>query len=54
MTATSGEPRLRQRPDGTQLHFMRWLPAGAVRGTVQIVHGASEHSGRYGLGWARH
>jgi alpha-beta hydrolase superfamily lysophospholipase len=48
MTATSGEPRLLQRPDGTRLHFLRWLPDGAVRGTVQIVHGASEHSGRYG------
>jgi alpha-beta hydrolase superfamily lysophospholipase len=48
MTATSGEPRLLQRPDGTRLHFLRWLPDGDVRGTVQIVHGASEHSGRYG------
>jgi alpha-beta hydrolase superfamily lysophospholipase len=48
MTATSGEPRLMQRPDGTRLHFVRWLPDGAVRGVVQIVHGASEHSARYG------
>ena len=48
MTASSGEPRLLQRPDGTRLHFLRWLPDGAVRGTVQVVHGASEHSRRYG------
>lgn len=28
--------------------FVRgWVPAGAVRGCVQIVHGMSEHGGRY-------
>lgn len=28
--------------------FVRaWLPAGAVRGCVQIVHGMAEHGGRY-------
>jgi alpha-beta hydrolase superfamily lysophospholipase len=36
------------RADGTRVHYRRWLPDGEVRGTVQIVHGASEHSGRYG------
>ncbi|WP_246080786.1 alpha/beta fold hydrolase [Modestobacter altitudinis] len=25
----------------------RWLPTGDPRATVQVVHGASEHSGRY-------
>lgn len=48
MTTRSGEPRMLQRPGGTRLHVVRWLPGGAVRGTVQVVHGASERSGRYG------
>ena len=30
------------------MRYRRWLPDGELRGTVQIVHGASEHSGRYG------
>jgi alpha-beta hydrolase superfamily lysophospholipase len=30
------------------VRYRRWLPDGDVRGTVQLVHGASEHSGRYG------
>jgi alpha-beta hydrolase superfamily lysophospholipase len=34
--------------DGVTVVYRRWLPDGEVRGTVQIVHGASEHSGRYG------
>lgn len=33
--------------DGTTVHYRRWLPAGAPRAVVQIVHGAAEHSGRY-------
>lgn len=48
MTTNSGDEKLLPRHDDTRLHYRRWLPAGAVRGTVQIVHGASEHSGRYG------
>jgi alpha-beta hydrolase superfamily lysophospholipase len=48
MTAISGEPKMLQRADGTRLHFRRWLPEGEVRATVQILHGMSEHSGRYG------
>jgi alpha-beta hydrolase superfamily lysophospholipase len=28
--------------------YRRWLPDGEVRAAMQIVHGASEHSGRYG------
>ncbi len=35
-----------QAGDGQRLAWRRWLPAD-VRATVQIVHGASEHAGRY-------
>lgn len=48
MTTNSGDTEVLQRGDGTRLHYRRWLPDDAVRATVQIVHGASEHSGRYG------
>ena len=48
MTAISGDTKMLIRADGTRVHYRRWLPDGEVRGTVQIVHGASEHSGRYG------
>jgi alpha-beta hydrolase superfamily lysophospholipase len=44
----SGDAKMLLRADGTRVHYRRWLPDGDVRGTVQIVHGASEHSGRYG------
>jgi alpha-beta hydrolase superfamily lysophospholipase len=47
MTET-GEVRLLQSDDDVRVVYRTWLPEGAVRGTVQIVHGASEHSGRYG------
>jgi alpha-beta hydrolase superfamily lysophospholipase len=48
MTATDEDLRLLEAADGVRLVYRRWLPEGAVRGTVQVVHGASEHSGRYG------
>lgn len=33
---------------GDAVAFVRaWLPAGAARGCVQIVHGLAEHGGRY-------
>src|SRR5437868_14670803 len=52
MTAKSGEAtgewRALQAADGMRVRYRRWLPEGEVRGSVQIVHGASEHSGRYG------
>ena len=48
MTTTSPDVKLLETPDGLRLVYRRWLPDGETRGTVQIVHGASEHSGRYG------
>src|SRR5215212_2146151 len=48
MTATSGELHLLQTVDGSRVRYRRWLPDGDVRGTLQLVHGASEHSARYG------
>lgn len=29
------------------IHAVEWLPQGEIRGMVQIVHGVSEHMGRY-------
>jgi alpha-beta hydrolase superfamily lysophospholipase len=48
MTARSGELHQLQGTDGSRVRYRRWLPDGDVRATVQLVHGASEHSGRYG------
>ncbi|MGY1624327.1 alpha/beta fold hydrolase [Geodermatophilus sp. SYSU D00965] len=48
MTATDEDLRLLETTDGIRLVYRRWLPEGALRGTVLVVHGASEHSGRYG------
>ncbi|WP_052091498.1 alpha/beta fold hydrolase [Modestobacter caceresii] len=47
MTTTSGDLPVLPRPDGVDVPYRCWLPAGEVRGTLQLVHGASEHSGRY-------
>jgi alpha-beta hydrolase superfamily lysophospholipase len=33
--------------DGIEVFCRRWLPSGRPRAGVVIVHGASEHSGRY-------
>jgi len=33
--------------DGTPLHARRWLPPGAPRAVLAIVHGYAEHLGRY-------
>jgi len=45
---TSGEWRALQAADGMRVRYRRWRPEGELRGSVQIVHGASEHSTRYG------
>ena len=47
MTASTDGLHLLQSVDGQRLVYRRWLPDGPVRGTLQLVHGASEHSGRY-------
>jgi alpha-beta hydrolase superfamily lysophospholipase len=33
--------------DGTEIFHQAWLPDEAAKGTLQIVHGLGEHSGRY-------
>jgi alpha-beta hydrolase superfamily lysophospholipase len=48
MTTRPGELHQLQTVDGSRVRYRRWLPDGDVRATVQLVHGASEHSGRYG------
>src|SRR3954463_5735231 len=47
MTTNSGDLHVLRSVDGSRVRYRRWLPDGDVRGTVQLVHGASEHSGRY-------
>ena len=33
--------------DGCSIHAQEWAPEGPPRGIVQLVHGISEHIGRY-------
>src|SRR5947209_4740342 len=33
--------------DGVEIGYRRWLPEGEPKASVQIAHGASEHSLRY-------
>jgi alpha-beta hydrolase superfamily lysophospholipase len=33
--------------DGVEVFCRSWTPSGSARGVVLVVHGASEHSGRY-------
>jgi alpha-beta hydrolase superfamily lysophospholipase len=47
MSTGTGDLHQLQGADGSRVRYRRWLPDGDVRGTVQLVHGASEHSGRY-------
>jgi alpha-beta hydrolase superfamily lysophospholipase len=37
-----------QGAGGLRLYRQSWTPAGPVKATVVIAHGAAEHSGRYG------
>jgi alpha-beta hydrolase superfamily lysophospholipase len=48
MKRNSGDVRLLQAVDHVRVTYRRWLPDVEVRGVLHIVHGASEHSGRYG------
>jgi alpha-beta hydrolase superfamily lysophospholipase len=47
VTTTAGERDVLEGVGGVHVTYRRWLPDGEVRATVQVVHGASEHSGRY-------
>jgi alpha-beta hydrolase superfamily lysophospholipase len=47
VTTTAGERDVLEGVGGVPVTYRRWLPEDAVRATVQVVHGASEHSGRY-------
>jgi alpha-beta hydrolase superfamily lysophospholipase len=47
MTTTSGDLHVVLSVGGVHVTYRRWLPDGDVRATLQVVHGASEHSGRY-------
>jgi alpha-beta hydrolase superfamily lysophospholipase len=44
MTLTS---RTLHAPDGTAIHVRTWAPEGAPRYVVTIVHGNSDHAGRF-------
>jgi alpha-beta hydrolase superfamily lysophospholipase len=46
--ATAEDVRLLQAVDHVRVVYRRWQPEQAARAALQIVHGASEHSGRYG------
>ncbi|MGY1734653.1 alpha/beta fold hydrolase [Geodermatophilus sp. SYSU D00684] len=41
------EPTFVPAADGARLAERRWTPDGEVRAVVQVVHGLSEHAGRY-------
>ncbi|MGY1815341.1 alpha/beta fold hydrolase [Blastococcus sp. SYSU D00820] len=50
MTLSADDPAITwiDAPDGARLAERRWRPDGEVRAVLQIVHGLSEHAGRYG------
>lgn len=37
----------RTTPDGQELYYQGWAPAGEPKGVVCLVHGLGEHAGRY-------
>ncbi|SDC69868.1 Lysophospholipase, alpha-beta hydrolase superfamily [Geodermatophilus telluris] len=42
------DPTFVPAADGARLAERRWTPDGEVRAVLQVVHGLSEHAGRYG------
>ena len=36
-----------ERPDGHRIELRQWLPAAEPRAVIQVLHGMSEHAGRY-------
>ncbi|PRY49664.1 alpha-beta hydrolase superfamily lysophospholipase [Geodermatophilus tzadiensis] len=42
------DPTFTTAADGARLAERRWTPDGEVRAVLQVVHGLSEHAGRYG------
>jgi alpha-beta hydrolase superfamily lysophospholipase len=44
---TSNQPFTVVSDDDVEIYVYRWLPAGVPQAVVQIVHGMSEHAGRY-------
>jgi alpha-beta hydrolase superfamily lysophospholipase len=47
MTSTPSEVTWLAAGGGTRLALREWVPDGPPRATVQLVHGLSEHAGRY-------
>jgi hypothetical protein len=41
ITTNAGDLHVLQTVDGSRVRYRRWLPDGDVRGTLQLVHGAS-------------
>jgi alpha-beta hydrolase superfamily lysophospholipase len=47
MITMSGEGFQFKLPGGRALHVHRWLPSGAPRAVLLVLHGMAEHGGRY-------
>lgn len=48
MTASRKTSEFQLTISKNAIAFVRcWLPVGAVRGVIQVIHGMAEHSGRY-------
>jgi alpha-beta hydrolase superfamily lysophospholipase len=46
-TSGTGEIEHLEAADGTRLAYRHWVPDGEVRAALIVVHGLSEHTGRY-------